>query len=174
MVPADAVSVVMGEFMVIVVVAFAKGEASGDDRIVAGVFLRVGLVSKGMGEGVDKEGSLVHKKHTTKAAKDQGTRKVAPAKGRNRKRQKKAKGHGNRQIVPMLEHDPLVGVKVRNIDAAGPPRVLLENHPSDMGIPKALVHAVRVLVGVDITVMGAMVTAPPARAAFERGGAPRE
>jgi len=74
----------------------------------------------------------------------------------------------------VLEHDTLMGIKIANIDATGTTGILLEDHPADMGVPKALVDSIWVLIGINVTMMGAVIATPPAGRAFKSCCAPSE
>eukprot|EP00187_Rhodella_violacea_P018474 CAMPEP_0184734054 /NCGR_PEP_ID=MMETSP0314-20130426/59356_1 /TAXON_ID=38298 /ORGANISM="Rhodella maculata, Strain CCMP 736" /LENGTH=444 /DNA_ID=CAMNT_0027200953 /DNA_START=196 /DNA_END=1528 /DNA_ORIENTATION=- len=172
-VPADAVAVVVGELVVVVVVALAEGDEGGDDGVVGGVFLGVGLLAEGVGEGVDAEGRLVDEEHPAEAGVDEGAPEVAPAEVADGAGEDEAEEEGDPDVVLVLELEDLGGVEVGDVDAAGAVLVLLENHPPEVRIPEALVDGVRVLLGVDIAVVRAVVAGPPTGGALERGGAPR-
>lgn len=66
----------------------------------------------------------------------------------------------------MLPHHNGVFVQVGNIGASNALRVLLHDHPTEVGVEQSLADGIGVLVGVGIAVMGAVVTSPPADGTF--------
>ena len=58
LVPSDGVTVVHGELVVEVVVAFADGGESGDEVVTRGVLVVEGRLAEPVGERVDAEGRL--------------------------------------------------------------------------------------------------------------------
>lgn len=62
----------------------------------------------------------------------------------------------------MLPDDHGVFVEIGDIGAANALGVLLHDHPSQVRVEQTLADGVGVLVGVGITVMGTVVTSPPA------------
>ena len=125
-----------------------------------------------MRKTVNAESSLVDKEHSPEASVHESSPEVSPCISGNRKRQEKSKEKSNRKIMPVLEHNAAVGIEIANVNAAGATGVLLEHHPTDMGIPKALVDGVRILSSINVAMVGAVVSAPPASRAFEGSGAP--
>ncbi|KAI0564762.1 stearoyl-CoA desaturase Delta-9 fatty acid desaturase [Gracilaria domingensis] len=173
-VPPNAVAVVVRKLVMVVVVALAKRDQRRDDVVVAGVLLGVGLHAKRVRQAVDAERGLVHKEHAPKAGVHQRAPKIVPAQGSHRQRKNEPKQQRNGQVVAVLEHDAAMGVEVADVDAPRPSRVLLEHHPANVRVPEALVHGVRILVGIDVAMVRAVVAAPPSRRSLERGGAPRQ
>jgi len=79
-IPLDPVSVILGEFMVEVVVAFTKSEDRAQPRVVGGVVLGKVLDSAEegrVGERVDKEGGLVDKEGLCEGSVEVATDPVA-------------------------------------------------------------------------------------------------
>lgn len=66
----------------------------------------------------------------------------------------------------MLPYDDRVFVQVGNVGTANAFRVLLQEHPSEMRVEETLADGVRVLLGVGVTVMSAVVSCPPSDRAF--------
>ena len=61
----------------------------------------------------------------------------------------------------MLPDNDGVLVEIGDVGAAGALGVLLEDHPSEMGVEEALVDGVGVLLGVGVAVVGAVLPGPP-------------
>ena len=75
----DGVAVVGGEFVVKVVVAFAKRYKGRDDVVSRRVTVVERLVAKPMCEGVDTECGLLDKEDAQNACVDEAAEPVAPA-----------------------------------------------------------------------------------------------
>ena len=75
----DGVAVVGGEFVVEVVVSFAKCDESGDDVISRRVAVVEWLVTEPMCEGVDTECGLLDEEDAENACVDEAAEPVTPA-----------------------------------------------------------------------------------------------
>mmetsp|Transcript_22158 Transcript_22158/g.38305 ORF Transcript_22158/g.38305 Transcript_22158/m.38305 type:complete len:200 (-) Transcript_22158:586-1185(-) len=151
----------MRELVVVVVVSLTKSQEGGDDGVKGGVLLGERLLTEVMSDRVDAKRCLVHEEHASKAGVDKGAPEIIESKVSNGAREHKRKGDGNREVVLMLPHDHLVLVKVGNINSSRLPSLLLENHPSDVREPEALVDCIWVLIGIDVPVMRPVVPGPP-------------
>lgn len=103
------------------------------------------LRSERMCKGVDTECCLMDKEHSTHTGINQSTPKVTPKQSCDGDRNNKSKCDCNRQVVSVLPHHKFVLVQVSDIDAARASGILLEYHPADVCIPKALVDCIRIL-----------------------------
>ena len=172
--PLDAVSVVLGELVVVVVIALAEGEEGGDDRVKGGVEVAVGLVAEVVGEGVDEEGGVVDEDDPGQGCIVVPAGKVTPAKAGNECRKGNGSKDDDEAVVVVLEDDHGVVVEVFNVGPANLLGVLLEHHPAKVGVEEALPHIVGVLAGIGELVVGPVVPAPPAGGALHGGGAKHE
>lgn len=91
---------------------------------------------------------------------------IAPAEASDQGWEDESHECGKSNIVLVLPHDDVVLEKIRNISDT---RLLewLEHHPAEMGVEETVVDGIRVLVGIGISVVGAMTTAPPSCRAFK-------
>lgn len=88
-----------------VVVAFSKGDKSGDIVVTRRVSVVKGLVSEPVGEGVDAEGSLLNKADSKNAGVDEPAPPVAPAKASNNTRKRKGHDENGLDVVLVLPDD---------------------------------------------------------------------
>ena len=67
----------------------------------------------------------------------------------------------------MLPDYDRVIVQVGDVGAANAFRILLHDHPTEVRIEEALADGIGIFVGVGVTVMGAMISGPPADRTFD-------
>lgn len=162
LVPFDGVAVVGGELVVEVVVALAESDQSGDNVVTGRVAVIEGLVSEPVGEGVDAEGGLLDEEDTQDAGVDETTEPVTPAETSNQHGNDETHGEDDLEVVAVLPDDDGVLVQVGNVGAADPLRVLLHDHPAQVGVEETLADGVGILVGIGVAVVSTVVASPPA------------
>mmetsp|Transcript_19715 Transcript_19715/g.28695 ORF Transcript_19715/g.28695 Transcript_19715/m.28695 type:complete len:337 (-) Transcript_19715:31-1041(-) len=162
----------MREFVVIVVIAFSKGNQRGNDMVIGGVFSRVGLAPQRVSKGVHTESCLVNDERSTHASIHHSSPEVIPAERGHHNRENKGKADRDWEVVLVLPHYEFVLVQISDIDSARAPLFLLEHHPANMSVPEPLMNCIRVLLGIHISVMGSVVSTPPPDGAFKRCSTP--
>lgn len=166
LVPLDGIAVVGGELVVEVVVALAEGDESGDDVVAGAVAIVEGLVTEPVGQRVDAEGGLLDEEDAEDAGVDVATPPVTPAETGNESREDQAHEEDDLEVVLVLPDNNGILVQVGDVGTANTLGVLLHDHPADVAVEQALADAVGVLAGVGVTVVSAVVTAPPADGAL--------
>lgn len=167
LVPLDGVAVVGRELVVEVVVALTQRDQRGDDVVAGAVAVVERLVAEPVGERVDAESGLLDEEDAEDAGVDEAAHPVTPAETCNQGREDQTHEKDHLEVVPVLPHHDRVIVQVGNVGAANSLRVLLHDHPAKVGVQQALADAVRVLVGVGVAMVGAMVTSPPSDGTFD-------
>ena len=152
-------------------VALAESHQCGKDMIARGVAVVKGLVAEVVRKGIDAEGGLLDHEDAQNAAVDVSAHPVIPAETADEGRKHQAHAEDDGDVVLVLPHDDWVLVKIGDVGAAEALGVLLDDHPAKVRVQQALADAVGVLGGVGVSVMGAVVAAPPADRAFDGGGA---
>lgn len=147
--------------MVVVVVTFAESDECGDDVVSWRVSVIEGLVAEVMGKGVDAECGMVDKDESADTGVKESTSPVTPTKTSNDSGEEESHGEDNDSVVLVLHADELVGVEIGDIGSTNAFGVLLEDHPTEMGIHQSFADRVRVLFGVCETMMSTMVPRPP-------------
>jgi hypothetical protein len=162
LVPLDGVAVVRGELVVEVVVTLAEGDKRSDDVIPGAVAVVEGLVTEPVGKRVDAEGSLLDEEDAENTSVDESTLPVVPEESSDGRWENQAHEDDDLDVVLVLPDNDRVLVQVSDVGAADALGVLLHDHPAEMAVEESLANAVRVLVGVGVAVVGAVITAPPA------------
>ena len=114
-----------------------------------------------MCQRVDAEGGLLHEEDAQDAGVDEATEPVVPADTSNDAGEDQAHEEDDFEVVLVLPDDDRVVIEIGDVGAANSLGVLLHQHPAEVGVEQALADAVRVLVGVGIAMMGAVVSGPP-------------
>jgi len=171
LVPFNSVSVVGGKLVVEVVVSLAERNERSDDVVTRAVAVIERLVAKPVGERVDTEGGLLDEEDAQDARVDEAALPVVPEETGNGRREDQAHGENDLDVVLVLPDHHGVLVQVGNVGAADAFGVLLHDHPAKMAVEEALANAVRVLARVGVTVVGTVVTGPPADGALDSTGA---
>jgi hypothetical protein len=138
LVPLDGVAVIRGELMMEVVVTLAEGEESSEDVVTRRVAVIEGLVTEPVSDRVDAEGGLLDEADTEDTGIDETAEPVTPAKTSDEGREDKSHSNGALKEVLVLPNDNGILVQIGNIGAALALRVLLEDHPTEVGVEKAL------------------------------------
>ena len=170
LVPLDGVSVIGGELVVEVVVSLTEGNESGDDVITGRVSVVEGLVSEPVGKGVDTEGSLLDKANSKNTGVDEATKPVTPAETSNDSGEDQAHGENALDVVAVLPDDNGVLVEIGDVGSALALRVLLEDHPADVGIEETLANGVGVLLSIGVTVVSSVAVRPPSNGSLNGTG----
>ena len=110
---------------------------------------------------------MLNEENAENSAIYESAQPVAPAKTAHERREDKAHEENDLQVVAMLPDNNRVLVKIRDISPANPLRILLHQHPAEMGVEKTLANRIWVLVGISVAVMGAMVPGPPSHGSFD-------
>ena len=119
-----------------------------------------------MSERIDTKCRLLYEQPSQDACIYQTTSPIAPAETGYHHWEKHAEGKNKHSVMLMLPDNHRILVEVRNICATLVFGVLLQSHPHEMGVPKALVDAVRVLVCISPSMVSPVFTAPPANRAL--------
>ena len=166
LVPFDGVAVVGGELVVEVVVAFAEGDERGDDVVAGRVAVVEGLVAEPVGEGIHAEGGLLHEEDAEDAAVDEAAEPVAPEEAAHEHGEDEAHEEDYLEVILVLPDDDGVLVEVGDVGSADSFRVLLHQHPAEVGVEETFADGVGVLVGVGVTVVSSVVSSPPSNGSF--------
>lgn len=93
-----------------------------------------------MSKRVDTEGSLLNEKDTEDACVDESTPPVTPTKASDKHREDQTREEHNLEIVLVLPDDDWVFIEIRDVGSANPLRVLLHQHPTEVGVQQALAN----------------------------------
>jgi len=165
--PLDGIAVVAGELVVEVVVALSEGDERRDDVVAGRVAVVEGLVTEPVSERVDAEGGLLDEEDTQDAGIDEAAEPVAPSEAGNDSGEDDTHEDDDPEVVLVLPDDDGIAVQVRDVGASDLLGVLLHHHPADVRVHKTLADRVRVLLGVGVSVVGAVVPGPPADGALD-------
>ena len=168
--PFDGVSVVAGELVVEVVVAFSESDQGGEDVVSWGVPVIERLVAEPMGQGVDAEGSLLDEEDSEDAGVDEATLPVAPSQTGNQHGEDEGHEGDAWDVVLVLPENDGIFVEIGDVGAADALGVLLHDHPADVRVEETFADGIRILVGVGVAVVSAMATGPPSDGALDGTG----
>lgn len=87
-----------------------------------------------MSKRIHAECSLLHNQQPQNTSIYQPALPITPAQSSNHTWKEEGHGQGDSDEVPMLPHDYRIVIEIRYIDTADPLRVLLQYHPTHMGI----------------------------------------
>lgn len=132
--PLDGVAVITWELVVEVVVSLAEGDESSDDVVTRAVAVVERLITEPMCQAVDAEGGLLDEKDAEDTGVDVSTDPVAPTQAANESRKDQAHEDDGLEVVLVLPDDNRVLVQVGDVGAANSLRVLLHDHPADVGV----------------------------------------
>ena len=161
LVPLDGVTVVGRELVVEVVIALAESDECRDHVVAGAVAVIEWLIAEPVGKRVDAESGLLHEEDTQDARVDETTKPVVPTDSRDQGREDQAHEEDDLDVVLVLPDDDLVIIEIGDVGAANALRVLLHDHPANVGVEKSLPDAIRILVGVGVAVMGSVIARPP-------------
>lgn len=119
------------------------------------------LLTQPMGERIDAEGGLLHKREPKNASIYKTTLPITPSQASNEHREQHPENQDDRSIMLVLPDDDGILVQVGDIGPAFVLWVLVQNHPHKMRIPEALHDAVWVLHCVGPSMVCPVFTAPP-------------
>jgi hypothetical protein len=125
--PFDSVAVIAGEFVVEVVVAFAKGYESGDNVIAGRVAVIEWLVAEPMGKGIDAESCLLDEEDAEDASVNESTPEITPEECRDNSWEDEAHAEGDEDVVLVLPDDNWVLVQIGDVGASNSLGVLLHD-----------------------------------------------
>lgn len=111
---------------------------------------------------------MLDKGYAQNAGVDEAAAPVTPAEAANQHGEKEAHKEHNFQVVLVLPDDDGVFIEVGYVNSAYASWILHHNHPAEMAVKEAFADGVGVLVCIGVTVMGTVVTGPPADGAFDR------
>lgn len=114
-----------------------------------------------MGEGVDTEGSLLDEANSEDTGIDEATDPVTPTETGNEGREDETHGENALDVVAVLPDDDGVLVEIGDVGSALSLRVLLEDHPADVGVEETLSDGVGILLGIGVTVVSSVAVRPP-------------
>ena len=166
--PLDGVTVVGGELVVKVVVAFSERDESGNDVVTRRVAVVEGLVTKPMGQGVDAEGGLLDEEDAEDASVDESSLPVSPSEAGDEAREDQAHEDDGLDVVSVLPNHDRIIVQIRDVCSADALWVLLHDHPAEVRVEEALADGVWVLVGIGISVVSSVISGPPTNGSFDR------
>jgi hypothetical protein len=169
--PLNGVSVVGGELVVEVVIAFTKSDESSDEVVTGRVAVIEGLVSEPMSQRVDAESSLLNEADAENASIDETTKPVVEHETTEASREDKTHEDDTLQVVLVLPNDDGILVQISDISTASTLRILLEHHPSQVRVQEALANGVGILLSVGVTVVSSVAAGPPADRAFDGASA---
>jgi hypothetical protein len=154
-----------------VVVTLTDGDEGGDEVVLGGVLVVEGSLTEPVRKRVDTEGRVVDKDKTSGTGEEESTPPVSPAETSDKSRDHESVKEEERKVVVVLPADDRVARKVRNVGDSNLSTGLNE-HPSDVSPPEALVSRVGVKLGVGVTVVGAVSARPPLDGALNGAGSP--
>jgi len=160
LVPLDGVSEVHGELVVEVVVTLSDGAKSGEEVVARRVLVVEWLVFEPVGQRVDAKGRVVDKDKSGSSGEEESTFPVTPAETSDKGGDNEAKGEEEGEVVSVLPSNDLVSRQVGDVgdsDLAS----WLDDHPSDVSPPEALVGRVWVELGVGVSVVSSVSPGPP-------------
>ncbi len=160
--PFDGIPIVGREFMMEVVIPFPQRHQSRDDVIARRIPVIKRLIAKPMGQRVDAKGRLLHEENPKDAAIHKATPPIPEESTACHGGENQTHEDDHLEVMAMLPDDDGVFIQIGNIGTADSLGILLHNHPAEMGVQQALADRVWVLVGIGVTVMGAMISGPPA------------
>jgi len=148
------------------VIAFSQSDKGRDKMITRRVAVIKRLVSEPMCERVDAEGSLLHEEDAENASVDVSSHPITPTDTGNEGGKHETHKDDNLEIVLVLPNNDWVLVKIADIGTANTLRILLHDHPSEVGVEETFADRVRVLVGIGVSVMSSVVSGPPSDGSF--------
>jgi hypothetical protein len=154
--PLNSVAVIRRELVVEVVVTLTKGDKSGDNVVTGRVAVIERLVAEPVGKRVDAEGGLLDEANTEDTSVDETTPPVTPAETSNDSRESKSHEKNTLDVVLVLPDDNGILVEIGNVGSALLLGVLLENHPSHVGVHETLADGVGVLLGIGVSVVNSV------------------
>ena len=114
------------------------------------------LVTEPVGKRVDTEGGLLDEANTEDTSVDETTPPVTPAEACNESRESKSHEKNTLDVVLVLPNDNGVLVEIGNVGSALLLRVLLEDHPSHVGVHETLADGVGILLGIGVSVVNSV------------------
>lgn len=164
------VSIVHRELVVEIVVALADRHERRNDMVSRRMFVIERRLTEPVRERVDAERRVMDKQQASGTGKEESAAPVAPSETGDSRGEDEAHKDEQREVVLVLPSNNLVARQVGHVgDANLGPR--LDEHPSDVGPPEAVVCAVRVQVGVGVSVVGSVTAGPPFDGALDSTGA---
>ena len=121
-----------------------------------------GLVTEPVGKGVDAESGLLEETDSEDTGVDETAEPVAPTETSDDGRQDKGHEDDAFKVVTVLPDNDGVLVKVGDVGSTLALGVLLEDHPSDVGVEQTFADGVGVLLGVGVSVVSTVAVGPPA------------
>ena len=161
LVPLNGISVIRWELVVEVVVTFSEGNESGNDVVTRRVAVVKGLVTEPVSKGVDAESGLLDEENAEDAGIDETTTVVTPAEASDESGEDQTHKGDDREVVLVLPDDNGVIIEVGDVSAADSLWVLLHEHPAKVRVEETLADRVRILVGVGVAVVSAVIARPP-------------
>lgn len=119
-----------------------------------------------MGKRVDAESCLLNDESAEDTCIDESTKPVTPKEAGHEHGEGQPHEEDHLEVVLMLPDYDRVLVEVGNISTTETLRVLLHQHPPDVGIEETFADRVRVFVGVGVAVMSPVISSPPSYGTF--------
>lgn len=113
-----------------------------------------------MSETVHTEGGLLDEEDTEDAGIDKAAEVIVPSETSNKAREDQAHECNNLEVMTMLENHDWVFIEIGDISPSDALWVLLHEHPSEVRVEQSFPDTIRILVGVGVTMMSAMVSSP--------------
>lgn len=150
-----------------VVIAFSESNESSHDVITRRIAIVKGLVTQPMGKRVDTECGLLDEEDAEDASVDETAEIIAPSETTDNGWENQAHEENDLEVVLVLPNDDWVFIEIRDICASNSLRVLLHEHPAEMGIEKAFADGVWVLLCVGVSMVSTVVSRPPSHRALD-------
>ena len=170
-----AIAIIVLKFVMIIVIALAKGKQRHEKRIARAAPCRIGLASDRMTSGVDEERAMLEHNHFCDAADEKTTERADPSVPERTEQggQNKAHQHSEQMNMPMLPHDQRIFFEIGHVIERRL-RLKLKQEPADVRVEKTFADVVRVFVVIDMFMMPTMFTCPHQHRIFKCTGAEDE
>lgn len=113
-----------------------------------------------MSETVHTESGLLNEEDTEDAGIDKAAEIIVPSEASNKTGKDQAHECNNFEVVTMLPNHDWIFIEIGDISSSDTLWVLIHEHPAEMRVEQSLSDAVRILVGISVTMMSAMVSGP--------------
>lgn len=120
-----------------------------------------------MGQRVDKESGVVDKEDSKHGGKEEAASVISPEQSTEKSRKDDTNAKGNETVVVVLPANHGIGSEITDVNLTTLVIILLEDHPSDVSPPEAIVNGIGIFVSVIVTMMGTVIARPPFAGAFE-------
>lgn len=119
------------------------------------------LLAHIMRERIYRERRLLHEEEAQDSGIYGAAHPVVPEDSSHCRREDDAKCKGPEYIVSVLECDEFISVKIRSIRPSNPLRILLQQHPPHVCVCETLLHRIRILGRICVSMMRSVSSSPP-------------